>query len=56
MRRPLTAEISDSHFWFADALDRSEVAGLVVRLPDWVYPVVVDVATGRAAYDDFEGR
>jgi len=33
-----------------------EVAGLVVRLPDWVYPVVVDTATGRIAYDDFEGR
>ncbi|APW63221.1 hypothetical protein [Paludisphaera borealis] len=33
-----------------------EVAGLVVRLPDWVYPVVVDTTTGRVAYDDFEGR
>jgi hypothetical protein len=33
-----------------------EVAGLIVRLPGWVYPVVVDAATGRLAYDDFGGR
>ncbi|WP_406699445.1 DUF1257 domain-containing protein [Singulisphaera sp. Ch08] len=32
-----------------------DVAGLLVRLPDWVYPVVVDIATGQLAYDNFEG-
>lgn len=32
-----------------------EVTGLLVRLPDWVYPVVVDTATGQVAYDNFEG-
>lgn len=31
------------------------VAGLLVKLPDWVYPIVVDTATGQVAYDNFEG-
>jgi hypothetical protein len=40
----------------AAALFSGEVAGWIVRLPDWVYPVVVDTAAGRVSYDDFEGR
>jgi hypothetical protein len=31
------------------------VTGLLVKLPEWVYPVVVDTATGQVAYDNFEG-
>ena len=33
-----------------------EVEGLLVRLPKWRYPVVVDVAQGDLHYDNFEGR
>ena len=32
-----------------------EAAGLLVRLPGWRYPVVVDTATGRVRYDNYEG-
>lgn len=32
-----------------------EATGLLVKLPEWVYPVVVDTATGQVAYDNFEG-
>ena len=33
-----------------------EVAGVVIRLPEWRYPVVVDTLTGNVAYDNFNGR
>jgi len=33
-----------------------EVEGLAVQLPDWVYPVVADLATGQLKFDDFGGR
>jgi hypothetical protein len=33
-----------------------EATGLLVQLPDWNYPVVVDVLTGRVRYDNFNGR
>ena len=33
-----------------------EVTGLAVQLPDWVYPVVCDTATGQLKFDDFGGR
>ena len=32
-----------------------EVAGLIVRLPEWTYPVVIDTATGQVRYDNYEG-
>jgi hypothetical protein len=32
-----------------------ETAGLLVRLPEWVYPAVFDTATGQARSDNFEG-
>jgi hypothetical protein len=32
------------------------VIGLAVRLPEWRYPVVCDLATGRAHYDNYSGR
>lgn len=32
------------------------VTGHAVRLPDWTYPVVCALDTGRLHYDDFEGR
>jgi len=31
-------------------------SGLLVELPDWAYPVVVDTASGRLNYDNYEGR
>lgn len=31
------------------------VTGLLVKLTEWVYPIVVDTATGQVAYDNFEG-
>ena len=33
-----------------------EVTGLAVQLPDWTYPVVCDTESGRAKFDNFEGR
>lgn len=30
--------------------------GWAVELPGWVYPVVVDPASGRLHYDNYEGR
>ena len=32
------------------------VTGYAVQLPRWRYPVVCEVAAGRIAYDNFEGR
>jgi hypothetical protein len=32
-----------------------EATGLLVRLPEWVYPLVVDAATGGVAYDNYGG-
>ncbi len=36
-------------------LFEGEAAGLLVRLPGWLYPVVLDTATGQARYDNYEG-
>lgn len=33
-----------------------EATGLAIQLPDWVYPVVADLATGTVRYDNFNGR
>ena len=32
-----------------------QVSGLLVQLPDWLYPVVVHVETGRVQFDNFGG-
>ncbi len=32
-----------------------QATGLLVHLPDWLYPVVVDTATGHMRYDNYEG-
>jgi hypothetical protein len=33
----------------------SEVSGLLVKLPGWVYPVVCDPVSGQLAYDNYNG-
>ncbi len=33
-----------------------EAAGLLVQLPGWQYPAVIDTTTGVVRYDHFEGR
>jgi hypothetical protein len=33
-----------------------QASGLIVRLPGWTYPVVIDPPTGIARFDNFEGR
>jgi hypothetical protein len=33
-----------------------EVAGLLVQLPGWQYPAVVDLANGEVRFDNYEGR
>ena len=33
-----------------------EATGLVVQLPGWQYPAVIDTATGTVQYDNFEGN
>ena len=32
-----------------------QVSGLLVQLPDWLYPVVIDTASGAIRYDNFGG-
>ena len=32
------------------------VTGLCVQLPNWRYPVVADLATGKLAYDNYQGH
>lgn len=34
----------------------AEVAGLVVKLPGWHYPVVCDTASGQVNYDNYNGH
>lgn len=34
----------------------SQATGLLVQLPNWRYPVVIDVAQGEVAFDNFNGR
>jgi hypothetical protein len=33
-----------------------EASGLLVQLPGWQYPAVIDPLTGVVRYDNFEGR
>lgn len=33
-----------------------EAEGLLVNLPGWQYPVVVDTAAGQLRYDNYEGK
>ena len=39
-----TAEVYSNH-----------VTGLIVKLPDWLYPVVIDTTSGQAHYDNYGG-
>ena len=32
-----------------------QATGLIVRLPDWDYPAVIDTLTGTVKYDNFGG-
>ena len=50
-RLALPEPIQGTHRLFS-----GEVTGLAVQLPDWVYPVVANLATGQLRYDDFGGR
>jgi hypothetical protein len=36
-------------------LFEGEAAGLLVRLPGWLYPVVADTATGALRFDNYGG-
>ncbi len=33
-----------------------EASGLLISLPGWKYPAVIDTATGQVRFDNFEGR
>ncbi|WP_152054380.1 DUF1257 domain-containing protein [Tautonia marina] len=33
-----------------------EATGLLVHLPGWTYPVVIDTANGQINFDNYEGR
>ena len=33
-----------------------EASGLLVQLPGWEFPVIIDPASGVARYDNYEGR
>jgi len=34
----------------------SEATGVLVQLPGWMYPLVIDTASGNAQFDNFNGR
>ena len=36
-------------------LFEGEATGLLIRLPDWVYPVVCDPASGAVRFDNYNG-
>jgi hypothetical protein len=36
-------------------LFEGEATGLLVKLPEWLYPVVVDTTTGQTQYDNYNG-
>jgi hypothetical protein len=36
-------------------LFEGEATGLLVRLPGWLYPAVVETATGQVRYDNYQG-
>ena len=40
----------------AVTLFQTEVVGLLVDLPGWIYPAVVDLKSGAIRYDNYEGR
>jgi hypothetical protein len=33
----------------------AEAAGLIVKLPGWLYPIVADTATGEVRFDNYGG-
>ena len=39
----------------AAQLYSGNATGLLVHLPDWLYPVVIDTTTGNIRYDNYEG-
>jgi hypothetical protein len=38
------------------SLYSGEATGLLVKLPDWLYPVVLNTTTGQVQFDNYEGR
>jgi hypothetical protein len=38
------------------ALFSGQATGLLVQLPGWQYPVVIDPSSGEMRYDNYEGR
>jgi hypothetical protein len=37
-------------------LFEGQATGLLVRLPDWLYPLICDTATGALSYDNYSGN
>lgn len=50
-RRRLPAPVHGTH-----ALFSGDVIGLAVQLPEWRYPAVCELSSGKVRYDNFEGR
>jgi hypothetical protein len=40
----------------AARLFSGEATGLLVKLPNWLYPAVVDTATGQVRFDNYGGN
>jgi hypothetical protein len=45
----------DEPFHGTTRLFDGEATGLLVKLPEWLYPVVVDTASGQVNYDNYNG-
>jgi hypothetical protein len=39
----------------AARLFKGEATGLIVKLPGWLYPVVIDTASGEIGFDNYSG-
>lgn len=50
-RLNLPAPVQGKHELFT-----GEVEGLAVKLPDWTYPVVCDLASGQIKFDNYHGK
>jgi hypothetical protein len=37
-------------------LFEGEATGLLVKLPDWLYPIVIDTTAGQVRYDNYGGH
>jgi hypothetical protein len=48
-------ELEEPVFGKAELFER-DIEGVLVHLPDWLYPVVCELSTGKIHYDNFNNK